>query len=80
MGNPWYSVAYANDNKELYDALLKAAAPDDMATAAARSVTENQSSIREDLINIKTRLAMVEKLQWVIVVGVVGLVIKALFT
>ena len=67
-------------NKELYDALLKAGTPDDMATAAARSVTEGQSSVREDLINIKTRLAMVEKLQWIIVVGVVGLVIKALFT
>ncbi len=66
-------------NKELYDALLKAGISDNLATAAARSVTEGQSSIREDLINIKTRLAMVEKLQWVIVVGVVGLVIKALF-
>ena len=67
-------------NKELYDALIKAGAPDDLATAAARSVSEDQSSIKEDLVNIKTRLAMVEKLQWVIVVGVVGLVLKALFS
>lgn len=66
-------------NKELYDALLKAGAPDDLATAAARSVSEDQSSLKEDLMNIKTRLSMVEKLQWIIVVGVVGLVIKALF-
>ena len=67
-------------NKELYDALLKAGAPDDLATAASKSVTENQASIREDLVNIKTRLAMVEKLQWVVVAGVIGLLIKAFIT
>ncbi len=66
-------------NKELYDALLKAGSSDDLATAAARSVAEDQGSIKEDLVNIKTRLAMVEKLQWVIVIGVIGLVLKALF-
>ncbi len=73
-------------NKELYDALMKAGAPDDLATAAARSVSEDQGPIKEDLVNIRTRLvmletrlAMVEKLQWVIVIGVIGLVLKALF-
>ena len=71
-------------NKELYDALVSAKVPDELATAAARSLNEDTNSskadialIREDMANVKARLAMVERLQWIVVAGVIVLVIKA---
>jgi hypothetical protein len=69
-------------NKELYDALIEANVSDKKATAAAMS----ESSVREDIADMKThiavieaRLALAEKLQWGILLGVVGLLIKAFF-
>jgi len=71
-------------NKELYDALMRAKVPDEVATAAARSVAEELrdsqaglSGVREELAGIKARLVVVEKLQWVVVAGVIGLLIKS---
>ena len=61
-------------NKELYDALIEAKVSDEKATKAASSDLD----LKEDIADIKARLALVEKLQWVIVIGVIGLVIKSL--
>ena len=67
-------------NKQLYDALIAANVPEDKATAAAESVEEKVESIiavEKELAVISARLAMVERLQWVIVAGVIGLLIKS---
>jgi hypothetical protein len=67
-------------NKQLYDALIAANVPEEKATAAAESVEEKVESIiivEKELAVINARLAMVERLQWVIVAGVVGLLIKS---
>jgi hypothetical protein len=71
-------------NKELYDALVAAKVPDEIATAAARSLAEELqqsqtglSGVREELAEVKARLAVVEKLQWIVVAGVIGLLIKS---
>ena len=61
-------------NKELYDAPIEANVSEEKATAAAKSDT----SIKKDIANIKARLALVEKLQWGILLGIIGLVVKAL--
>ena len=73
-------------NKELYDAFMTAKVPDEIATAAARSVVEELresqtglSGVREELAELKARLAIVGKLQWVVVAGVIGLLIKSFF-
>ena len=73
-------------NKELYDASLRARVPDEIGTAAARSVTEELresqtglSGVREEHAELKARLAIVGKLQWVDVAGVIGLMIKSFF-
>lgn len=60
-------------NKELYDALIEAKVSDEKATAAASS----DVSVKEDIADIKARLAVVERLQWAILLGVVGLIIKS---
>lgn len=44
------------------------------ATAAAKSDT----TIKEDIADIKARLALVEKLQWGILLSVVALLAKAI--
>jgi hypothetical protein len=71
-------------NKELYDALVAAKVPDEIATAAARSLAEEMqqsqtglSGVRGELAESKARLAVVEKLQWIVVVGVISLLIKS---
>jgi hypothetical protein len=71
-------------NKEIYDALIAAKVPDDLATAAARSISEelqtsksDVTTIREDLASIKARLSLVEKLQWIVVAGVIGILVKS---
>lgn len=71
-------------NKELYDALIKANVPDDLATKAAQSWTDDSRAqaervniINENISVINARLAIVEKLQWIIVAGVIALIIKA---
>ena len=60
-------------NKELYDALIEAKVSDEKATAAAKSDT----SVKEDIADIKARLSVAEKLQWGILLGVIGLIIKS---
>ena len=60
-------------NKELYQALLEAKVSEEKAAAAA----ETDMSVHNELAEVKVRLALVEKLQWVIIAGVVGLLIKA---
>ena len=60
-------------NKELYDALREANVSDEKATAAAKSDTE----AKEDIADIKARLALVEKLQWGILLGIIGLFVKS---
>jgi hypothetical protein len=71
-------------NKKLYDVLVAVKVPDEIATAAARSLAEEMrqsqtglSGVREDLAELKDRLAVVEKLQWIVVAGVIGLLIKS---
>lgn len=67
-------------NKDLYDALIKANVSDELATKEARSVTEetdNINQIKQDIAVIQVRTAMVEKLQWVVVAGIIALVIQS---
>lgn len=67
-------------NKDLYDALIKANVSDEFAIKAARSVTEetdNINQIKQDIAVIQVRTAMVEKLQWVVVAGIIALVIQS---
>lgn len=45
-------------------------------TKAATSDT----GVKEDIAELKARLAIVEKLQWVIVVGIIGLAVKSFVT
>ena len=60
-------------NKELYDALIEAKVSEEKATAAAVS----DLSVKEGIADIKARLAIAEKLQWGILLGVIGLLIKS---
>lgn len=69
-------------NKQIYDAFMAAKVPDEIATKAAESVVQEDISARlavmeSRLAVVESRLAMVEKLEWIIVVGVIGLVIRA---
>jgi hypothetical protein len=67
-------------NKDLYDALIKANVSDELAIKTARSVTEetdNINQIKQDIAVIQVRTAMVEKLQWVVVAGIIALVIQS---
>ncbi|HBQ45358.1 MAG TPA: hypothetical protein DD716_06925 [Thiomicrospira sp.] len=67
-------------NKDLYDALIKANVSDELAIKTARSVTEetdNINQIKQDIAVIQVRIAMVEKLQWVVVAGIIALVIQS---
>jgi hypothetical protein len=71
-------------NKELYDALIQANVSDDLATKAAKSVSEENTTqlndinqIKQDVAVIQTRLSIVEKLQWIVVAGIVALLIKS---
>lgn len=60
-------------NKELYQALLEAKVSEEKAAAAA----ETDMMLPNELAEIKARLALVEMLQWVMIVGVIGLLLKA---
>jgi|GEM_PF-2841543 len=60
-------------NKELYQALLEAKVSEEKAAAAA----ETDMKLPTELAEIKARLALVKKLQWVIIAGVIGLLLKA---
>lgn len=67
-------------NKELYDALIEAKVSDAKATAAAKSDTSLKDDIAEinaRMAGMDARLSIVEKLQWGILLGVVGLMIKS---
>jgi hypothetical protein len=54
--------------------VLKAAKVDEEMASAA---TETDIKIHSDLAEVKARLAIVEKLQWVVIAGVIVLLIKA---
>ena len=67
-------------NKELYDALILAKVPEEMAAAAAQpdlSVKDDISQINLRLASVEARLAVAEKLQWGILLGIIGLFIKS---
>ena len=60
-------------NKALYKALLEAQVSEDNASAAA----ETDMSLHHEMAAVKARLALVEKLQWAAVIGVIGLLMRA---
>ena len=60
-------------NRELYKALLEAQVSEENASAAA----ETDTSLHRELAAVKARLALVEKLQWALVIGVIGLLMRA---
>lgn len=60
-------------NKALYKALLEAQVSEENASAAA----ETDMSLHHELAEVKARLALAEKLQWAIIIGVIGLLMKA---
>ena len=60
-------------NKALYKALLEAQVSEENASAAA----ETDISLHRELAEVKARLALVEKLQWAVIIGVIGLLMKA---
>lgn len=68
-------------NKELYDALIEAKVSDEKATAAAKSLDQgikaDISDIKVNIAGIEARLALAEKLQWGIILGIVGILIKS---
>ncbi len=66
-------------NKELYDALREANVSEAKAAAAASAdapVKDEISAIKIKMVSIEARLAIVEKLQWGILLGVIGIVLK----
>jgi len=70
-------------NKELYDALIEAKVGEDTATKAARSVQGEEQNKRLDnidkrLIVVETKLDTVNRLLWIVIAGVAGLLIKTL--
>ncbi len=77
----------AEINKELYDALIEAKVSDEKATAAARANSKTQDNLdllthdltesKVGIAELKARLAIVEKLQWGILLGVAGILFKA---
>ena len=60
-------------NKALYSALLEAQVSAENASAAA----ETDMNLHHELAEVKARLALVEKLQWTVIIGVIGLLMKA---
>ncbi len=68
-------------NKELYDALIEAKVSDEKATRAAQSLDQGLKSelseIKVKVASIEARLVIAEKLQWGILLGVVGLIVKS---
>ena len=70
-------------NKELYDALIEAKVGEETATKAARSVQGEEQNKRLDnidkrLIVVETKLDTVNRLLWIVIAGVAGLLIKTL--
>ena len=70
-------------NRESYDVLIAAKVPDDLATAAARSISEElrtpKSDIRTiigDSASMKAGPSLVEKLRWMAVAGVIAILVK----
>ena len=70
-------------NKELYDALILAKVPEDKASAAAQplgdisQLKDDVSDLKVDMADVKARLANVERLQWGILLGIIGLFVKS---
>jgi len=77
-------------NKELYDALIEGNISEDKAAKAARSVMNEKQQDRFEAVErrlgaVETRLAVVEtkletvtRLQWILVAGVAGILVKTL--
>lgn len=59
-------------NNELYKALVEAGASKTVAEAAAKVDKQEVKELEE----IKARINVIEKLNWAIALGVVGLVLK----
>ena len=66
-------------NQELYKALVEAGASEESAANAAETTMEvpnRLSGIDTKVSVVEARLAVVEKLLWAVVLGVVGLLLK----
>jgi len=70
---------------EVYTAFRKAGVPEEEAKAAAEALSSDSVATKGDIhsleieqAKINAKLAVIEKLQWIIVAGIVGLVIKDL--
>ena len=69
--------------------LKEAGVPEKQAEAEAEALAEafqtntqtlvTKADLKAEMIDVRTRLALVEKLQWGILLGVIGLIIKAFF-
>ena len=70
-------------NKELYDALIEANISEEKATAAARSVQDGKQNDRLEnidkrLVVVETKLDTTNRLLWVVIAGVAGILTKTL--
>ena len=70
-------------NKELYDALIEAKVGEETATKAARSVQGEEQNKRlgnidKRLIVVETKLDTINRLLWIVIAGVAGILIKTL--
>jgi len=70
---------------EVYTAFRKAGVPEEEAKAAAEAPSSDSVATKGDIhsleveqAKVNAKLAVIEKLQWIIVAGIVGLVIKDL--
>ena len=70
-------------NKELYDALIEANVGGEKATKAARSVqgdkqNERLENIDKRLVIVETKVDTTNRLLWIVIAGVAGILIKTL--
>ncbi len=70
-------------NKELYDALIEADVGYENATKAARSVqgdkqNERLENIDKRLVIVETKVDTTNRLLWIVIAGVAGILIKTL--
>ena len=70
-------------NKELYDALIEADVGDEKATKAARSMqgdkqNERLENIDKRLVIVETKVDTTNRLLWIVIAGVAGILIKTL--
>ena len=70
-------------NKELYDALIEADISEEKATEAARSVQDGRQNERLENIDkrfvvVETKLDTTNRLLWIVIAGVAGILVKTL--